>query len=80
MFVEGLVAEPRHIVEQIALFVGLTERHVPLRVENYSIEILPDPGSDRESDLRGLSMRGHAKDTSLPMRPASDRRGQPIGE
>jgi hypothetical protein len=37
---------------------------LPLRVENYSVEILPDPGSDRESILRGLSMRGHAKDTS----------------
>ena len=80
ILIEGLVAEPRHIVEQIALFVGLTERPVPFRVENYSVETLPDPGSDRESNPRGLSMRGQAKDTSHPMRPASDRRAQRIGE
>jgi hypothetical protein len=53
MLIEGLVAEPRHIVEQIIMFVGLTERLVP--VENYSVVILPDPGLDRESNLRGLS-------------------------
>jgi len=46
------------------LLVRHTERHWFLRVESYSIVILPDRHPDRESNLRGLWVRGHAKDTS----------------
>src|ERR1035437_2764542 len=64
VLVERLVAEPRHVVEQIALLVGLTECHWLLRVDNYSVVILPDLALVRESNLRGLSVRDHAKDTT----------------
>jgi hypothetical protein len=64
MLIEGLIAEPRHVVEQVALLVGHTERHWSLQVKNYNVAILPDLGPDRESTLRGSCVRGHAKDTS----------------
>jgi len=37
---QHLVAEPPHIVEQVALLVGHPERHHPLPIENYSHVIL----------------------------------------
>src|ERR1019366_3252655 len=64
VLVERLFAEPRHVVEQIALLVGLTECHWLLRVDNYSVVILPDLALVRESNLKGLSVRDHAKDTT----------------
>jgi len=73
---QGLLTEPRHVIEQIDLIIGHTECHRSLRVADYNGEILPELRPDRESRVRGPC----TKNTSHPMRPASDRREQPIGE
>jgi len=64
LLVERLVAEPGHVVEQVTLLVRHTQRHGSLHLENYNDVILSDTGPERESILRGLSVRGHTKDTS----------------
>jgi hypothetical protein len=63
------------------LLVRHTQRHGFLHLENYNDVILSDPGPERESSFKGISVRGHEKDTTLLGATTSATRssGQPTG-